>query len=265
MNLPSFENFTIRALDSPPCPSATKISPFGAVATSDGMLKASGPSPATPGLPSVNRTLPSWLNLTTTWPFPSLPCPSVTHTLPSRSTWMPCGSTNMPAPKLFRKLAGRIELDDGRYVRAQASNTSAALEYPDVPIAIDIDRARRPPLPAVGELRPAVFFVRVLLGVGSGTDGQRERCKVVECRSIKGRHRCPLCPVGPRSGPSRCVGRAPRSGRYCALLHRADRFAYPLPHRLRALLRRHQGRQRRLRHELAQRVRGRSGVRSVVA
>jgi len=48
MNFPSFENFTIRALESPPCPSATKMSPFGAVSTSDGRLKVSGPSPATP-------------------------------------------------------------------------------------------------------------------------------------------------------------------------------------------------------------------------
>src|SRR5437867_1328150 len=30
MNFPSFENFTMRALELPPCPSATKISPFEA-------------------------------------------------------------------------------------------------------------------------------------------------------------------------------------------------------------------------------------------
>src|SRR5437899_2290316 len=71
MNFPSFENFTMRALESPPCPSATKMSPFGAVRTSEGRLKVSGPSPATPALPSVSRTFPSALNFTTWWPLPS--------------------------------------------------------------------------------------------------------------------------------------------------------------------------------------------------
>src|SRR6266568_8975541 len=99
MNFPSFENFTMRALESPPCPSATKMSPFGAVVTSDGRLKVSGPSPATPALPSVSKTFPSGLNLTTWWPLPSFPSASVTHTLPSLSTWMPCGNTNIPADR----------------------------------------------------------------------------------------------------------------------------------------------------------------------
>jgi len=89
MNLPSFENFTMRALESPPCPSATKMSPFEAVVMSDGRLKMSGPSPATPALPRVSKTFPFALNLTTWWPFPSFPSASVTQTLLSRSTWMP--------------------------------------------------------------------------------------------------------------------------------------------------------------------------------
>src|SRR6202011_3638049 len=63
-----------------------------------------GPSPATPALPNVSRTFPSGLNLKTCWPFPSRPCPSVTHTLPSGSTQMPCGNTNIPAPKLVKSL-----------------------------------------------------------------------------------------------------------------------------------------------------------------
>src|SRR5438034_4353463 len=40
MNFPSFENFTTRAFESPPCPSATKMSPFGAVVTADGRVEA---------------------------------------------------------------------------------------------------------------------------------------------------------------------------------------------------------------------------------
>src|SRR5206468_9695341 len=91
-------------------------SPFsGSVTTSFGSVSASGGLPRTPGLPSVISTLPSGLNLTTTLPLLSSPgnfCSSsrlatrasVTQTLPSRSTWMPCGHTNMPPPKLLTSL-----------------------------------------------------------------------------------------------------------------------------------------------------------------
>ena len=89
MNLPSFENFTMRALLSPPCPSATKISPFVAMATADGLLNVSSLLPATPALPSVIKTFPVGLNLKTWWPLPSFPSPSVTHMLPSRSAVIP--------------------------------------------------------------------------------------------------------------------------------------------------------------------------------
>src|SRR6202165_553243 len=58
------------------------------------------------------RTLPSGLNLTTKLPLSCSPGnflsssglgarASVTHTFPSRSTWMPCGHTNMPPPELL--------------------------------------------------------------------------------------------------------------------------------------------------------------------
>src|ERR1700730_1427314 len=104
MNFPSFENFTIRAFESPPCPSPTKISPLEATATADGRLKVSGPSPATPALPSVINTFPSALNLKTWWPLPSPPWESVAHTFPSLSMKIPCGTTNSPAPKLFTSL-----------------------------------------------------------------------------------------------------------------------------------------------------------------
>ena len=45
MNLPSLANFTMRALVSPPWPSATKMSPLGAATTADGALNSSGPLP----------------------------------------------------------------------------------------------------------------------------------------------------------------------------------------------------------------------------
>src|SRR5579864_3511115 len=103
INLPSAENFTIRAFDPGPCPSATKISPFGAISTSLGLLNVSGPSPATPALPSVSNTFPSWLNSNTWSPFPFSASPSVTHTLLFLSTKRPWGRTIIPAPKLFTK------------------------------------------------------------------------------------------------------------------------------------------------------------------
>ena len=65
MNVPSFPNLTMRALVLPPWPSATKISPFGAVTTADGALNSSLPLPGVPGLPSRISTLPSGLNLNT--------------------------------------------------------------------------------------------------------------------------------------------------------------------------------------------------------
>ena len=66
MNLPSFENFTMRLFE--PWPSAMKISPLGAVTTPAGALKWLSSLPATPGSPSVIRTFPSGLNLRTTCP-----------------------------------------------------------------------------------------------------------------------------------------------------------------------------------------------------
>jgi len=63
MNFPSLENFTMRPLAFATCPSLTKMSPFGATTTSVGPLNVSGPSLATPALPSVINTFPSGLSL----------------------------------------------------------------------------------------------------------------------------------------------------------------------------------------------------------
>ncbi len=65
------------------------MSPFGAMATAFGWLKVSGPSPATPALPSVIKTFPCGSNLKTWWPFPSAPWPSVSQMLPSFSIQNP--------------------------------------------------------------------------------------------------------------------------------------------------------------------------------
>ena len=42
----------------------------------------------------------------------ALSCPSVTQTLPSRSTWMPCGKMSMPVAEALHQLARRVELQD---------------------------------------------------------------------------------------------------------------------------------------------------------
>src|SRR4029077_18367910 len=124
MNLPSGENFTIRALVLPPCPSATKTSPLGAIRTADGALNSSGPSPATPALPSLINTFPSGLNLKTWWPLPSLPAASVTQTLPAGAVRTPCGSTNIPAPKLATSLPEASNLRIGaRFDPSQANGS----------------------------------------------------------------------------------------------------------------------------------------------
>ena len=48
-----------------------------------------------------------------------LSLPSVTQMLPSRSTWMPCGNTIMPAPKLLTSLPAEsnFRTDRGRHLR----------------------------------------------------------------------------------------------------------------------------------------------------
>jgi hypothetical protein len=81
----------------PEWPSAMKSSPFGATTMLHGSVSA--PScgwPATPGLPIVMRTFPSWSNFTTVWPagfafgffclsLSFMPRMSTTQMLPSRS------------------------------------------------------------------------------------------------------------------------------------------------------------------------------------
>src|SRR5665213_97340 len=86
-----------------------------------------------PALPSFISTLPVGLNLMTCWPLPFLPSASAAHTLPSGSMVMPCGNTNMPAPKLASSLpvgskcriGGRLE--SAQLSPPQRSNTQTLL------------------------------------------------------------------------------------------------------------------------------------------
>ena len=92
------------------------MSPLGAMTTSHGWLNWPGPRPATPASPRRINSSPSGLNLITWWPLvpSSLPSQSVTHTLPSPSTWKPCGVTNRPAPKLvMTSPVWRLNLNTG--------------------------------------------------------------------------------------------------------------------------------------------------------
>src|SRR5215472_13906228 len=142
MNFPSFENFTMRALVFSPCPSATKMSPLGATKTSDSPLKVSGPSPATPGLPSVIKTFPSELNLPTVRP--------VDHA----------------TTEARHQLAGGVELLDRRDIRALAGLCATAIVNPDAgAISIDVDSDRLSPRTAFGKLCP---ILHCAIGVGRG-------------------------------------------------------------------------------------------------
>src|SRR2546422_51563 len=105
MNFPFLSNFMIRALPvavpPPLCPSATKMSPFGAIATSVGRSNSSRPGPATPGLPSDIKSFPSGLNFNTCWPFPGTAPLSATQTLPSLSTVILCGLQGATVPAVL--------------------------------------------------------------------------------------------------------------------------------------------------------------------
>ena len=152
------------------CPSATKMSPFAATATSLGELKCFGSLPGSPLVPSVISTLPSGLNFTTTWPRMSpfgvrlAATASVTHTLPSLSTSSPCGQMNRPPPKLLRTLPSGLNWTIGSALRVAALVTEprgileafASHDRPDA-AAVRIDRhlADGAHRPAVRQLCPA--------------------------------------------------------------------------------------------------------------
>ena len=100
--------------------------------------------------------------------------PSVTQTLPSRSTWMPCGKTIMPAPKLFTSLPVASNLSTGSSgdilpVAVGAAVRAAALADPDrLAVLVDVHRARRAPLAALGQLE---VVVHRLYGFGASFTG----------------------------------------------------------------------------------------------
>src|ERR1044072_4437243 len=144
------------------------MSPFGAVTTADGALNSSVPLPGVPALPRVISSLPSGLNLKTWWPLPLRPRPSVTHTLPSRSTCRPCGNRIRPEPKLEQP-ARRIEFEDRIERRFGAGERRARIDLRRWPrfaaalanphagaVGVDRDGAGRPPRPGTGDASPAL-------------------------------------------------------------------------------------------------------------
>ena len=158
------------------------MSPFGAVITSHGWLSWPGPLPGTPASPSRSRTSPSGLNLITWCPLvpASFPAKSVAQTLPSLSTWKPCGVTNSPAPEARQHFTGvLVELEDRIELRvglAPAVQTAAAAVIgPDMPVWTDVDARGRTPHPAVGQWRPVEHHRRVGIGQGPLNEVARER------------------------------------------------------------------------------------------
>src|SRR5437867_1958325 len=169
MNFPSFENLTMRALESPPCPSATKISPFGAVTTAEGRLIE--------GVRTVS------CNSCLTEHEQDLSIRIELNDLMALVVFFLCVShphvavfVDMHAvrehehsrAKRFHRLAGPIKLEYRRKVRTGASALATSLENPDVAVAIDVDPGCGSPLPSVGEFRPTLIdAIRIVLSVGS--------------------------------------------------------------------------------------------------
>ena len=130
MNFPSLSNFTIRALPvavpPPLCPSPTKMSPLGAMATSVGASNSSQPGPATPFLPSVINTFPSSIELE------DLVSPVVGHPhVPFFVHRQFVRADKHPSAKRLQHLAGRIELEDG--VDLGAGSAAGRAPAPELP------------------------------------------------------------------------------------------------------------------------------------
>src|SRR5713101_6447950 len=88
--------------------------------------------------------------------------------------------TRRASGMLFALVAATAAMVPGAYAQQNLYREDGWAKLPDgrkwgQTSAIDIDRARLSPLPSVGEFRPAVFAVKVLLCVGS-RDHRRRRC-----------------------------------------------------------------------------------------
>src|ERR1041385_2001495 len=143
------------------------MAPFGAMTTSEGRLKVSGPLPATPALPSVISSFPSALNLNTWWPLPSLPSGSSftiggtleptqwvlpqrsnTQMLPlrSRSTplvlphFLPSGSLPQPSSRRYGVCWARTGI--ATIAASAAASSRVAMHMMAPPVGSDILSAR---------------------------------------------------------------------------------------------------------------------------
>src|SRR5216117_4007935 len=151
--------------------------------TSFGSVSASGGSPFTPGLPNVISTLPSGLNLMTTLPFLSSPGnlmrssavgtrASVTHTFPSRSTWMPCPHEH-PAAKAPDLLARLVEEMDRVCLGAEAARGNswrATVRRPNG-LAVPVDGYTVGTAPRPFLQRELCPIADDAIGIGSAVDG----------------------------------------------------------------------------------------------
>ena len=121
-------------------------------------MNFAGGSPASPGVPSVSRSLPCGLNFITVWPLPLASGnflssaavaerASATQMLPWLIDIHAVRPQDLSRAEALHDLAVRIELDDRIDIRTRARIGAAAIAGPDV-LAVDIDvhRADRSPL-----------------------------------------------------------------------------------------------------------------------
>ena len=105
----------------------------------------------------------------------ALSWPSVTQTLPSRSTWMPCGKISMPGAEALHQLADGIELQNRSAAptscrprdRGTCSAPQRSATQIDLAVLVDLDGARRSPRAAFRQLGPAFdALIRIRRVVG---------------------------------------------------------------------------------------------------
>ena len=139
MNLPSLSNFTMRALV---CVVAMAVGDEDVAVGRDQHVGRRVEDAAVRrrrrrACRASSEACPSGLNFMTVWPLPFLTWPSETQILSSWSTDMPCGQTNMPAPKLTTTLPDASNFVIGsmfesrRVLPPQRSNTQTLLPSRD--------------------------------------------------------------------------------------------------------------------------------------
>ena len=168
MNLPSFVNFTMRALVLPPWPSATKMSPFGAITTADGALNSIRTAAGDVRLAERHQHLAVGAELENLVAFAAAAEPVGHPHVALAVDVQTVREQQQAGAEALQQFSGRIEFEDRVEVRAAARERlagidarrrpgfAAALADPDAgAIGIDGDRAGRTPCPALRQAFPS--------------------------------------------------------------------------------------------------------------